>query len=94
MVAVIGSTHRRSLGTRMQNFFVISFALCIGVLSISATETVAMDGHGKCVENDDCLLGIPEADQAPQPGTCCDFYMGLPEGTCVPQNKAKKCLPS
>ena len=62
--------------------------------AMTATKTVAVNGDGKRIENDDCLIGIPEAGQPPQPGTCCDFYKELSEGACVPQKKAKKCLPS
>ena len=79
---------------KLINFiFAVLLHCFFGTVMVVAAED---DAANKCVDNDDCVKGIPEAGQPPRPGTCCDmdyFFPGHPEGFCVPKAKAKKCAP-
>lgn len=78
----------------MKTFFIISLALCFLCFSMTVTEAADADGEGKCITTEHCLKGIPEDEQPPYPGTCCEPYFETQqEGTCVPKGKAKKCNP-
>ena len=73
-------------------FALVLFYSCGTVLLLTAEDTRG----NKCVDNDDCVKGIP-GSQAPIPGTCCDLdHPGVPihEGYCVPPAKAKRCAPN